>query len=361
MTQPETGADWSAGGFNDTDNRFAIRGPLVGVLVRDYRGAATDISPHVFNPLAKDGKLRADLFAQRKVGGNWINSTEGNEGWLFIGANTKKGGPEREPKVDVSPLEILQSYYPIEKDITKIEKTVKFTPIETLKPVIKRLRNNLPLQDEDGNLLVEDAGQEDYFVGTPLEADFVPRQLLLVRARQRAGGKLFTIEPIPLCKLTSIGAAKMDMEDADAAELEFSLEPDPFFLIPDPRNPSVLIPGLDGEWVGGKGWTTIGGVPVVGTTPPVATAGTAGKASFVFAAPTGPGDPFEITAESTVDDGITWLEAVLDTPNAVTSAGGNTTVKVKSVAAGATKFRAKVKGTNGAVVYTPKSAAVTVL
>ncbi|MFD6197188.1 hypothetical protein ACFWE3_10840 [Mycobacteriaceae bacterium NPDC060252] len=359
MTQPDTGADWSAGGYSDTDNRFAIRGPLVGVAVRDYRGAATDISPHVFNPLAKDGKLRADLFAQRKIGGNWITNTEANEGWLFIGANTKKGGPEREPKVDVSPLEILQSYYPIEKDITKIEKTVKFTPIETLKPLIKRLRNNLPLQDEDGNLLVEDAGQTDYFVGTPLEADFVPRQLLLIRARQRAGGKLFTIEPIPLCKLTSIGAAKMDMEDADASELEFSLEPDPFFMIPDPRNPSVLIPGLDGEWVGGKGWTTIGGTPKLSNTPPAATAGTTGKASIVFADPTGAGDPFVFAAESTVDDGTTWLTAELD--GAATSTGGNTTVKVKTVAAGLTKFRVKVTGTNGASAYTPKSAAVTVL
>ncbi|GKT32072.1 hypothetical protein ADUPG1_002195, partial [Aduncisulcus paluster] len=49
-------------------NRFAIRGPLVAVLARDYRGAATDISPSVFNPLTPDGKLRRDLFAQRKIG-----------------------------------------------------------------------------------------------------------------------------------------------------------------------------------------------------------------------------------------------------------------------------------------------------
>ncbi|EUA67416.1 putative gp11 [Mycobacteroides abscessus subsp. bolletii 1513] len=93
MTQPETGADWSVGGFTDTDSRFAIRGPLVAVLARDYRGAATDISPHVFNPLAKDGKLRADLFARRKVGGYWVNNPEPNQGWLFLGANTKTGGP----------------------------------------------------------------------------------------------------------------------------------------------------------------------------------------------------------------------------------------------------------------------------
>jgi len=358
MTQPETGADWSVGGFTDTDSRFAIRGPLVAVLARDYRGAATDISPHLFNPLAKDGKLRADLFARRKVGGYWVNNPEPNQGWLFLGANTKTGGPEREPNIDASPLEILQSNYPIEKDITKIEKTVKFTPIETLNPVVKALRNNVPLQDEDGNLLVAEPGQGDYFVGTPLEADFVPRQLLLVRARSRAGGKLYTVEPIPLCKLTKIGAAKMDTEDADANELEFSLEPDPFFLIPDPRNPGILIPGLDGEWVGGKGWTTIQGAPKVSNTPPTVTPGAAGKASIVFADPTGAGDPFTFAAESTVDDGTTWLPAELDGP--AVSSGGNTTVKVKTVAAGATKFRVKVTGTNGASVYTPKSAAATI-
>lgn len=358
MTQPTTGVGWSDGGFNDIDTRFAIRGPLVAVLIRDYRGAATDISPHVFNPLTPDGGLRPDLFAQRKIGGEWRNNTEPNQGWLFMGANTKTGGPEREPNIDVSPLEILQSNYPIEKDITKIEKTVKFTPIESLKPLVKRVRNNLPLQDDDGNLLVEDAGQKDFFVGTPLEADFVPRQLLLVRARSRAGGKLYTVEPVPLCKLSKIGAAKMDKEDADAAELEFSLEPDPFFLIPDPRNPGILIPGLDGEWVGGKGWTTIQGAPKVSGTPPTVTPGAAGKASIVLADPTGAGDPFAFAAESTVDDGTTWLTAELD--GAVTSAGGNTTVKVKTVAAGATKFRVKVTGTNGASVYTPKSAVVTI-
>ncbi|SIJ55481.1 hypothetical protein [Mycobacteroides abscessus] len=358
MTQPTTGVDWSDGGFNDVDNRFAIRGPLVAVLIRDYRGAATDISPHVFNPLTEDGKLRPDLFAQRKIGGEWRTNPEPNQGWLFMGANTKTGGPEREPNVDVSPLEILQSNYPIENDITKIGKTVKFTPIESLKPLVKRVRNNLPLQDEDGNLLVEDAGQKDFFVGTPLEADFVPRQLLLVRARSRAGGKLYTVEPIPLCKLTKIGAAKMDKEDADAAELEFSLEPDPFFLIPDPRNPGILIPGLDGEWVGGKGWTTIQGAPKVSNTPPTVTPGAAGKASIVFADPTGAGDPFTFVAEGTIDDGTTWLPAELDGP--AVSSGGNTTVKVKGVAAGATKFRVKVTGTNGASVYTPKSAAVTI-
>ncbi|SHV45718.1 Uncharacterised protein [Mycobacteroides abscessus subsp. abscessus] len=101
-------------------------------------------------------------------------------------------------------------------------------------------------------------------------------------------------------------------------------------------------------------------MPVLSATAPVATAGTTGKATIVFADPTGTGDPWTITAESTVDDGTTWLPAVLDTPGAVTSTGGSTTVKVKSVTAGSTKFRAKVVGTNGASAYTPKSNAVTI-
>jgi hypothetical protein len=357
MTQPDTGVEWGSSGFADTDARFAIRGPLVGVAVRDYNGAATNISPHVFNPFSKDGKLRGDLFARRKVGGYWVTNPEPNEGWFYFGANTKDGGPEREPDIETSELETLQSRVPIEVDMTKQGKTVKFTPIESLNPVVRRVRNNRPLTRPDGTILVEDPGQVDYFTGTLLEADFVPRQLLLVRARSRAGGKLYTVEPVPMCKLTGSGAAKMSQEDADAGELTFSLEPDPFFLVPD--DDGNLVPGLDGEWVGGKGWTTIGGVPVLSSTAPVATPTTAGKATLAFADPTGTGDPWTIQPEQS-PDGTTWTAAELDTPNAVVSASGTTTVKVKGLSAGSVRLRAKVTGTNGSTATTPPSAPITV-
>ena len=41
--QPGTGTTWDAGGYNDIDSRLVERGGLQAVLVRDYRGADTDI------------------------------------------------------------------------------------------------------------------------------------------------------------------------------------------------------------------------------------------------------------------------------------------------------------------------------
>lgn len=259
MTQPVTGTEWGAGGFADIDSRLAIRGPLVAACVRDYRGADTDLSPFTdggavnWSPFAQDGKLRADLFAVRKVNGVWVENTDTNEGWYYTGANTPDGGPEREPNIDTSDLDILQSRYPIDTDITREGKTVTFTPIESLKPLIKRLKNNLPLTDAGGTSLVENPGASDYFVGKPVEADFVERQLLLIRARSKAGRKIFTVEAYPLVKLTNVGAAQMHAEDADAAELGWTVLPDPYFMIPS--DSGDLIPGLEGEWVAGEGWT----------------------------------------------------------------------------------------------------------
>jgi hypothetical protein len=104
----------------------------------------------------------------------------------------------------------------------------------------------------------------------------------------------------------------------------------------------------------------------VSSTPPVATAGTTGKASFVFAVPTGGDLPSDltatgvITAEVSTDNGTTWTAATLDTPGAVTIATGNVTVKVKSLTAGSVKLRAVVTGNNGKVSRTPASNAVTI-
>nr|WP_253872968.1 hypothetical protein [Mycobacterium gordonae] len=142
-----------------------------------------------------------------------------------------------------------------------------------------------------------------------------------------------------------------------SAELTYEPLPDGFFM---GMVDGEYRPILKATWVAGEGWAALGGVPTISTTPPTATAGTTGKASFSFADPTGTGDPWVISAESTTDDGTTWAAATLDTPGAVVSAGGSTTVKVKSVTAGSTKFRAKVVGTNGASAYTPKSNAVTI-
>ena len=109
MTIPSTGTTWRAGGFNDVDSRFSIRGGLAAVLIRDNRGADTNISPYVagtplptrnWTPFADDGTLRDDLFASIRVDGDWITNPETNEGFWLIGAMSEDGGPERAPNTN---------------------------------------------------------------------------------------------------------------------------------------------------------------------------------------------------------------------------------------------------------------------
>lgn len=364
MAIPATGTTWKAGGFNDVDSRFLERGGLIAALVRDARGSATDLSSHDSNgdvkwsPFAEDGQLRDDLFAFKKVDGFWVTNPDPNEGFHLVGAFKEGDGPSKKASLDVDDYMIEQSNYPFDSLLTKEDEPFSFTGVETAKPLLRRLRYNLPLSDANGNVLVEDPGQFGATFAKPLEADFVDRQVLLLRARKVSGKFIYSCTGYALVRLTDIGEAKMGKKDADAAELTFKPLPDGIFMS---KVDGEVVPVIKCDWMAGDGWAAIGGVPGLSTSAPVATAGTTGKASFVFADPTGGGDPWTITAESTVDDGVTWLTAVLDTPNAVTSTGGSTTVKVKTVTAGSTKFRAKVVGTNGASAYTPKSDAVTVL
>ncbi|OBK44705.1 hypothetical protein A5656_05590 [Mycobacterium gordonae] len=364
MTQPSTGTTWDAAGLGDTDNRFLERGKLVAALIRDARGAATDISPHNsdgsvrWSPFAQDGKWRQDLFAFKRVNGFWVTNTDANEGFHFTGAFKDGDGPSQKPKIDADKFMILQSNHPFDVDTVSEEMPFSFTGVETAKPLMRRLRNNLPLNDPiTGAVLVEDPGLADAVWCKPLNADNVDRQVLLVRERSINGQKIRTVEGYALAKLTDMGESKKDKKDSEAAELTYEPLPDGFFM---GMVDGEYRPILKATWVAGEGWAALGGVPTISTTPPTATAGTTGKASFSFADPTGTGDPWVISAESTTDDGTTWAAATLDTPGAVVSAGGSTTVKVKSVTAGSTKFRAKVVGTNGASAYTPKSNAVTI-
>lgn len=354
MAIPSTGTTWTASGLNEVDNRLFQRGGNVAVLMRDYRGEATNISPDVFSPFALDNQIRNDLLAVIKVNGQWIANPDANEGWWSVRAISEDGGPSRKPSVDSDDAMILQSNQVFDTDIIKESMTVAFTPVESANPLIERLRENLPLTDGSGNVLVEDIGKQDFFIGKRVESDFVERQLLIIRAREKAGKTLYTVEGYALVKLSDVGESKMNKKDPDASELTWKVLPDPFFH--DLEGAPLTV----GKWKGGDGWLDLGGYPILSSAAPVATAGTTGKASFVFDDPTGTGDPWTITAEVSTDDGATWAAATLDTPNAVTSTGGSTTVKVKSVTAGSTKLRGKVIGSNGAVRYTPKSNAVTI-
>ena len=117
-------------------------------------------------------------------------------------------------------------------------------------------------------------------------------------------------------------------------------------------------PVLMHTWYGGPGWTALGGVPTLSTTPPVATAGTTGLATLAFAVPTGTGDPWVYTAQASADSGVTWGTAI--TPTSVSVSGSTVTLSLSGLASGAKKLRATVAGTNGATATTPVSNSVTI-
>lgn len=364
MTIPLTGTTFAGAGFSDRGPEFLRRGNPVAVLVRDARGSATDLSPHNsdgsvrWTPFAQDNTWRADLLGVKKANGYYVTNPEPNEGFINLGAFKDNGGPAWKPKVTNDHFMILQDNHPY--DTSLIEESEPFTvaPVDTASPWVQRLRNNRPFSDAAGNSLIEDPGQTNAGYSRLLDGKNPGRQFLFIRERLWDGLPIYSVQGISLARLDDIGGSKYDKKDSEAADLTYLPLPDSRFMaLQDGEYQKILVH----TWWGGAGWAALGGVPILSTVAPVATAGTTGKATIVFADPTGTGDPWTITAESSIDSGVTWLPAVLDTPGAVTSAGGSTTVKVKTVTAGSTVFRAKVTGTNGAFAYTPNSNAVTIL
>lgn len=355
---PSTGTDWETGGFNDVDSRFFLRGGRQAVLLRQARGSATDMSPATFSPAALDGTLRNDLFAQRRVSGQWQTNLTPNEGFLLLGAFKEGNGPSEESKLDNDDFMVEQMNQPYDSDIVKEDVTIKVTPVETLRPYIKRIRHNLPLLDNSGAFITDDPGQLGAFWGTPIDTDPVEWQLLTLHARRKQGKTIIVANGYPLCKVIDKGNTKMDKKDSDGSELSFKPLPDGIMVDPQGR------PILFGEWVLGDGWTALGGVPVLSSTPPVATPTTTGKATVALADPVGTGDPWSFAVEKSLSPFTSWTAAAPDgatyaTAGVVVSAAGTTTIKVLA-AAGSTKFRVVVTGTNGASATSVPSNAATI-
>lgn len=359
MAIPSTGTDWETGGFNDVDSRFFLRGGRQAVCIRQTRDTATDMSPASWSPFALDGTLRDDLFAVQRSSGYWVTNPDANEGFWLLGAFKEGNGPSEEEKLNNDDFMIEQMNQPYDSDIIKEDVMIKVTPVETLRPFLKRIRHNLPLLDESGNIIVEDPGQLNAFWGTPIDTDPVEWQLLTLHARRKGGKTIVDAKGYPLCKVVDKGASKMDKKDSDGAEITFKPLPDGIMVDLAGR------PILFGEWVAGDGWTALGGVPVLSSTPPVATPTTTGKATVALADPTGTGDPFTFSVEKAVSPYSSWSTAAPDgatyaTAGVVVSATGTTTIKVASVTAGATKFRVVVTGTNGASTTSVVSNAATI-
>jgi len=263
MALPTTGATWDAAGFADLDNRFLERGKLRQVLIRDARGAATNISPHNpdgtvnFSPFALDGTWRNDLLAYTQINGEWEYNYLPNQGFHIAGAFRDTMGPNTKPRIRNDDFLILQSNFPYDSDIVEDAEPFSFSAVETAKPLIRRLRNNLPLNDANGNVLVEAPGMLPAGWAKPVDADNVERQILLVSQFNKRGLPVYVVDGYSLCRLSNIGASKKDKKDSEAAELEYEPLPDSFFMaVVD----GVYRPILKYTWVGGTGWAAMADV-----------------------------------------------------------------------------------------------------
>lgn len=263
MTAPAQGTTYDGAGFNDVDSRFLERGKLRQVLIRDARGSATDLSPHnddgsvKWTPFAEDGTWRGDLVAFKRIDGIWAPNPDDAEGFHIAGAFKEGDGPSSKPNIREDDFMILQSNFPFDSDIVEEGEPFSFTAVETAKPLIRRLRNNLPLNAPDGTALVELPGQLNAGWSRPLDADNVERQVLLVSEFRKGGLPVYTVDAYNLAKTTGIGASKKDKRDSEAAELTYMPLPDGFFMA---MVDGVYRPILRHTFVGGTGWVAMSGV-----------------------------------------------------------------------------------------------------
>jgi hypothetical protein len=366
-TIPTTGTDWITGGFATVDNRFYTRGPLAAVLIRDNLGESTNISPYqagtpptaFWSPLAQDGNLRSDLFAQIRVDGQWQLNTDTNEGFYLIGALAETGGPDRKPAIKHDDAMILQSNFPFDTDLTGEGITIQFTGVETYKPLMKRLRMNLPLVDPDNNPIVELPGESNWVLSKPVDADSIDRQVLLVFGRKHYGQYIYNVEGYSLCKLTDIGNFKHDKTDPDSASLTFTVLPDPYMVDIDPTDPSSdeLVPVLFSEWMGGAAWTGLSGAPAFPGLAPVAlTTGTT-TAKVYFTAAQGGGDSITYTLEKYTSSAWSSASSTTTTNSPV---DGAVTLNVTGLTTGTQyAFRVTAHGANTQTAVSATSNTIT--
>jgi hypothetical protein len=354
MTQPTTGTNFQGGGFDSTDNRYFTRGGLAAALIRQNRGLATSIAPFApgtpptwnWSPFAADGNLRADLFQMVLSNGIWTINPSVNQGFWLIGAFDDKAGPERRPNVKHDDAMVLQSIFPFDSDLTASGMTIQFNGVQMLSPLLRRLRMNLPLTDNDGNNIVEAPGAP-YVISRPTTDADTNYQLILVFARQRQGGYIYTAEGYSLVRLDDIGNYKRDKTASDSPNLGFTVLPDPFHVDIDPTNPAsmVLVPALYSEWIAGPGWTQIGGAPTWIGPAPVATLVSTAGASIVAETPVGGGASLTYVVQYQVASTGAWTN-ITATP---TVASGNTTFAIASgLPAGVIRFQITATGANGA-------------
>lgn len=267
MALPATGTTPSAGGYLDVDNRYqgGHRTGLIAVAFRDARGADTDISPHNANgtakwsPLAQDGKLRDDLFAEKRVNGFLVPNTTTNEGWYLAGAFGEGNGPSEKPSISTDEQMIEQSNWPFESDIMKQDEPFTFQALQNLQPAIARLIKNLPLSAANGDSLVEVPGAPSATGWSQvLESVKIGRQFLLYGIRHRNGKYLYEVDAYDFATLNNVGERQRGKK-GKAAELTFKPEPSGFFMA---MVDGEYKPIIKHTFVGGEAWGALYGSPV---------------------------------------------------------------------------------------------------
>jgi hypothetical protein len=343
LTVPSTGGGFKAAGLNNYRSNRVRRGGLVAVLHRDYGGAATNISPTVFNPFAQDGNIRTDLLAVVKdADGNFVPNPQPNQGWYLGGALDPKG-VDQTPEMTVDKLEILQANMEIRSDIQKEGGTVNYTLFES-RGLTDALRYNRPL-----NSIPQD-GQFQYFYGKYSDATLVERQLLLIRADQASGAPEFTAVPVPRCTLNKINARKWDKKNPDALDLVWDKLLDEYFIDIDGT------PLQDGVWRSGSGWGAAGGAPEEDSVTVTATAVTGLKATVAFPVPGGADGPFTYTMNQKAGSGSLVPSTLLGLPSV---SGGVVTLTATTLTAGTSYvFQPVVQGDNMVSTTLPLSNSV---
>jgi hypothetical protein len=265
VLQPTTGTTYNNAGFNAKDSRFLERGKLRQVLVRDARGTATNITPQNsdgsvrWSPFAADAQWRSDLLAWQLVSGFWGPNPVSNEGFHLVGAFKDGDGPNTNPVVKNDNFMILQSNFPFDSDTVEEGEAFSFTPVQTAGPIVRRLRNNMRLNDPVTGLSVcELPGVANAGWGRAIDGDNINRQVLMVSQFTRAGLAIYTVDGFDLCKLSNIGKSKKDKKDSEAAQLDYEPLPSGFFM---GMVDGQYVPILRWTWQGGPGWTAQLGSP----------------------------------------------------------------------------------------------------
>lgn len=217
MTLQSTGVEW-ASAYGDSWNPLGIRkGLITNVLIRDYKGSATDLSSAavglngagLFTVYATDGKYRSDLLDPSFPGGQWYDP----------GA-LKDDGIKLTPDVSVEGVKVSQSRRAQRWDITDENDEIMFTCRES-NPVVDALRFDLPLS----NLGTLGAG---YTISKPAESDLIERQIV---ALAEDGNSRFAYV-FPRVNRKKVGATQLNRKDPDDLELTYGALICPFVATP---------------------------------------------------------------------------------------------------------------------------------